>query len=257
MFWSNWVGKSDLHPWSNLGMLWVLEEQNQHDVTCYNPKRDAKRRSYHGRSTNFRIFDAAPRALILCQTRSLWLPHGSIRFQFPAVLERYHSNDQTLTKTCTFVRKTMGLPRWGYNSTRMIKGYQSALKDKDVSWPHAHSPESRCWLTSMRQAQMPQFQEAISSVQLDWFRLVQGSMNRICLRASLWCCFSFSLGPVQEQRHPASHRPRPFVWFAKWLSWRNSAVLVDQDWCSASFRNYPDVFCAVGRFAWQLVLPKT
>ena len=33
-----WVGKSDLQPWSNLRMLWVLEEQHQHDVMCYNWK---------------------------------------------------------------------------------------------------------------------------------------------------------------------------------------------------------------------------
>ena len=180
-----WVGKSDLQPWSNLRMLWVLEEQNQPDVTCCDSKRDDKKRSYHGRSTVFRVFNAASRASILCQTRaagsfffqkhqresdecwSFWFLHGSIRFQFPAVLERYHSNDQTLTKTCMFVGKTMGLPRWGYNSKRTTKGYQSALKDKDVSWPHAHSLESRCGLASMRQVEMPQFQEAIS-----WVRLV-------------------------------------------------------------------------------------
>ena len=54
-----------------------------------------------------------------------------------------------------------------------------------------------------------------------------GRPRRISLRASKWCCFTFSLGPVQGQRHPASHRPRPSVWFAKWLSWPNPAVLVD------------------------------
>ena len=56
-----WVRKSDLQPWSNLRMLWVLEEENQHDVTCYNSKGMIKKRSYHGRSTFFKVFNAAPR----------------------------------------------------------------------------------------------------------------------------------------------------------------------------------------------------
>ena len=91
------------------------------------------------------------------------------KYKFPVLcpvdkMPKFCCSHQTLPKTCMFVRKTMGLRRWGYDSKRMTKGYQSALKDKDVSWPHAHSLDSGCWLASMRQAQMPQFQEAISSV---------------------------------------------------------------------------------------------
>ena len=67
----------EVGPSTFLRMLWVLEEQNQHDVTCYKSKRDDKRRSYHGRSMLFRVFNAAPRALTLCQTRAT----GSLFFQ--------------------------------------------------------------------------------------------------------------------------------------------------------------------------------
>ena len=81
-----WVGKSDLQPWSNLRRLWVLEEQNQHNVTCYNSKRNDKWRSYHGRSTVFRVFDAAPRAFILCQTRAA----GSLFLQKTSEGSRWH-----------------------------------------------------------------------------------------------------------------------------------------------------------------------
>ena len=87
--------------------------------------------------------------------------------------------------------------------------------------------------------------------------------RRISLPASKWCCFSFSLGPVQGQRHAASHRPRPSVWFAKWLSWPNPAVLVDhagvvlrsrlQDWTYQTIQT----FLGCRQIAWQLVLPKT
>ena len=86
--------------------------------------------------------------------------------------------------------------------------------------------------------------------------------RRISLPASKWCCFSFSLGPVQGQRHAASHRPRPSVWFAKWLSWPNPAVLVDhagvvlrsrlQDWTYQTIQT----FLGCRQIAWQLVLPK-
>ena len=91
------------------------------------------------------------------------------KYQFPVPcrvekMPKLCCSHQTLTKTCMFVRKTMGLRRWGYDSKRMTRGSQSALKDKDVSWPHPHGLDSGCWLASMRQAQMPQFQEAISSV---------------------------------------------------------------------------------------------
>ena len=72
-----WVGKSDLQPSSNLRMLWVFEEQHQHDVTGYNSKQEDKRRNYHGRSTVFRVFNAASRAFTLCQTRAA----GSLFFQ--------------------------------------------------------------------------------------------------------------------------------------------------------------------------------
>ena len=183
--------------------------------------------------------------------------------------------------------------------TKMWVGHMLIVQSLDVDLPLCDKPKCR-------NSRKP-------SVQLDWFRLVQGPMNRLrfgwdnrkwktssggqklfqsplechgpwvklwfpksvyfdrrprrnSLPASKWCCFSFSLGPVQEPRHPASHRPRPSVWFAKWLGWSNPAVLVDhagvvlhsrlQDWTYQTIQTYPNVFWAVGRSAWQLVLPK-
>ena len=113
--------------------------QHQHNVTCYNLKVNDKRRSYHGRSTVFRVFNAAPRASILCQTRAV----GSLFFQqhqresddmpklnvftgwFDFCMEVSDSSSLPCRKdakillqpsnhaeNCTFVRKAMGLRRW-------------------------------------------------------------------------------------------------------------------------------------------------
>ena len=82
-----WVGKSDLQPWSNLRMLWVLEEQHQHDVTCYNSKGMIKKTKLPWPFNVFQGFQCCTKGSILCQTRAA----GSLFFQKTPEIIRWHA----------------------------------------------------------------------------------------------------------------------------------------------------------------------
>ena len=78
--------------------------------------------------------------------------------------------DTTATiKPCRKLARLFGRPWDCLAEVITQKGWLKAINRPfrtKVSWPHAHSLDPRCWLASMRQAQMPQFQEIISSVRL-------------------------------------------------------------------------------------------
>ena len=97
---------------SNLRMLWVLEEQNQHDVTCYNwPFNGFK--GFHRCTKGFNPLSDQGRGQL--------------------VLPKQRENPMTCRNLMSPLDDVKSA--WKYQIP-----VQSALSEKDVNWPYGHSP---------------------------------------------------------------------------------------------------------------------